>query len=91
LGAESRKQKLRVDVLTPTVRHCKTTSDIVHIKQEALAAMDTPYAYFGGKTSSKSLALFLVILSLVGYKLWKRQIRLKIRASKGICRRAADI
>lgn len=73
------------------MRYCKITSDIVLIKQEALAAMDTPYADFGGRTTSKSLALFLVILSLVGYKLWKRQIRLKVRASEGICRRAADI
>jgi hypothetical protein len=53
--------------------------------------MDRSYIDVGGRTASKSIALLLVVLSLVGYKIWKRQVERRVRASESFRRTVADM
>jgi hypothetical protein len=53
--------------------------------------MDRSYIDVGGRTASKGIALLLVVLSLVGYKIWKRQVRRRVRVSESFRRTVADM
>lgn len=53
--------------------------------------MDISYVDVGGKTASKSIALLLAVLSLVGYKIWKRQVMRRVRTPESFHRTVADM
>lgn len=53
--------------------------------------MDISYVDVGGKTAPRSMALLLVVLSLVGYKIWKRQVRRRVRTSESFRRSVTDM
>jgi len=53
--------------------------------------MNPSYFSLASSAASKNIALFAIVLSLVGYKLWKRQTRRQVDRTEEMHNRAADI
>jgi hypothetical protein len=53
--------------------------------------MDTPYVDLRSSVASKTIAFLALVLSLVGYKIWKLRIQRKVGTIGRIYHRVADV